>query len=80
VRAIGLTLFRLAGGFVFDKFAVKNTILISVSIFSVFTFLSGLSHNLTMLMIARILDGSGVGMLQPAIVAFLGDILPEKRG
>ena len=78
--AIGLTLFSLAGGFLFDKFSVKNTILISVSIFSVFTFLSGFSHNLTMLMIARILDGIGVGMFQPAIVAFLGDIFPEKRG
>src|SRR5690625_3106243 len=36
-NAIGMAVFSIAGGFLFDKYSVKNIILASVAVFSVFT-------------------------------------------
>ncbi|TCP21074.1 putative MFS family arabinose efflux permease [Scopulibacillus darangshiensis] len=78
--AAGIALFSMVGGFLFDKFSVKYTILLSVAVFSVFTLVSGYAGNLPLLIVARLLVGMGVGMFQPAIIAFLGDLFPEMRG
>ncbi|UOF90982.1 MFS transporter [Fodinisporobacter ferrooxydans] len=77
--AVGMALFSMIGGILFDKFSVKYTILISVTIFAVFTLVSGLARSLATLIIARLLVGIGIGMFQPAIIAFLGDIFPKTR-
>lgn len=78
--AVGIALFSIVGGFLFDKFSVKYTVLLSIAIFAVFTLLSGLANSTALLIIARLLVGVGVGMFQPAIIAFLGDIFPNTRG
>jgi len=78
--AIGLCLFSLLGGFLFNKFSVKYTILSSVALFSVFTVVSGFAGNVITLVLSRLLVGLGIGMFQPAIIALLGDIFPETRG
>ncbi|KAA9029454.1 MFS transporter [Niallia endozanthoxylica] len=79
-QAVGAALFSIVGGFAFDRLSVKNTILISVALFSVFTFVSGFVSSLTLLIIARLFVGIGIGMFQAAILSFLGDIFYEKRG
>ena len=76
----GLAIFSLVGGFLFDKFSVKYVVMIAVSIFAVFTLLTGFPGNLADLFVYRFMVGVGVGMFQPAGVALLGDLFFETRG
>ena len=78
--AIGIAIFSLVGGYLFDRYSVKNTVLISVAVFSIFTFLTGFVTNTPELFIFRLLVGVGVGMFQPSGVALLGDLFFETRG
>lgn len=78
--AVGIAVFSLLGGFSFDRFSVKNTILISVAIFSVATFATGFVTTTPELFATRFVVGIGVGMFQPAGVALLGDLFFETRG
>ena len=78
--AIGIALFSYVGGYLFDHFSVKYTIILSVAIFAVFTVLTGFSTSPAMLFVSRLLVGVGIGMFQPAIIALLGDIFFETRG
>ncbi len=78
--ALGIAIFSIVGGYLFDRFSVKYTIMLSVTIFAVFTVLTGYAATSTTLFLARFLVGIGVGIFQPAIVALLGDIFFETRG
>ena len=78
--AVGIAIFSLLGGFSFDRFSVKNLILISVAIFSVATFATGFVTTTPELFATRFAVGIGVGMFQPAGVAVLGDLFFETRG
>src|SRR5699024_24842 len=77
--SVGIALFSLLGGFLFSRFSAKYTFLLSVGIFSIFTLISGIATNETILLISRLLVGVGIGMFLPTIVAFLGDIFVERR-
>lgn len=78
--ALGIAIFSIVGGYLFDRFSVKYTIMLSVTIFAVFTVTTGFATTSTTLFLARFLVGIGVGIFQPAIVALLGDIFFETRG
>lgn len=78
--ALGIAIFSIVGGYLFDRFSVKYTIMLSVTIFAVFTVLTGYAATSGTLFLARFLVGVGVGIFQPAIVALLGDIFFETRG
>ncbi|WP_393971864.1 MFS transporter [Oxyplasma meridianum] len=78
--AIGIAVFSLLGGFSFDRFSVKNLIIISVAIFSAATFATGFVTTTPELFATRFAVGIGVGMFQPAGVAILGDLFFETRG
>jgi len=78
--ALGIALFSLVGGYLFDKFSVKYTIILSVAVFALFTLLTGFAHDTVVLIGARLLVGIGIGMFQPAILALLGDIFFATRG
>ena len=78
--ALGIAIFSIVGGYLFDRFSVKYTIILSVVIFAVFTIMTGYATSPAMLFLARFLVGIGVGIFQPAIVALLGDIFFETRG
>ncbi|BAB60056.1 transporter [Thermoplasma volcanium GSS1] len=78
--AAGIAIFSLVGGFMFDRFSPKSTVVYSVLLFSIFTILTGYSTNAIELVISRVLVGFGVGMFQSASVSFLGDANPETRG
>ncbi len=78
--ALGIAVFSLVGGYLFDRFSVKYTIILSVLIFTIFTVATGFANSPFTLMISRFLVGVGVGMFQPAIIALLGDIFYETRG
>ena len=68
------------GGYLFDRYSVKNTVILSVLVFSAFTIMTGFVTTTPELFIARLGVGVGVGIFQPAGVALLGDIFYETRG
>ncbi len=78
--ALGIAIFSLVGGYLFDRFSVKYTIMASVVIFALFTVWTGYVSSPAGLFLARMGVGIGVGIFQPAIVALLGDIFFETRG
>ncbi len=78
--ALGIALFSIIGGRLFDKLSVKYTVMVAVGIFSIFTLLTGFVQNLTELFAFRLLVGIGIGLFQPAILTLLGDIFFETRG
>ena len=77
--AIGITIFSLVGGYVFDRITTRNGILISLAIISLFSALTGFASNAYEVVIYRFLVGFGTGMIQPQISAFLGDLRPKIR-
>ncbi|MCL4336680.1 MAG: MFS transporter [Candidatus Thermoplasmatota archaeon] len=77
--AIGITIFSLIGGYVFDRITTRNGILISLAIISLFSSLTGFASNAYEVVIFRFLVGFGTGMIQPQISAFLGDMRPKIR-
>ncbi|MDA8192413.1 MAG: MFS transporter [Thermaerobacter sp.] len=78
--ALGIAIFSMVGGYLFDRFSVKYTIILSVVIFAMFTVATGFATSPAMLFGARFMVGVGIGIFQPAIVALLGDIFFETRG
>lgn len=78
--ALGIAIFSLVGGYLFDTFSVKNTVLLSVAIFAIFTVMTGVAASPLWLFVTRFMVGVGIGIFQPAIVALLGDIFWETRG
>ncbi|MCL4340922.1 MAG: MFS transporter [Candidatus Thermoplasmatota archaeon] len=77
--AAGIAIFSVIGGYIFDKITTRNGIIISLAIISIFSALTGFVTNQYELVIYRFLVGFGTGMIQPEIIAFLGDIRPERR-
>lgn len=75
----GIAIFSVIGGFIFDKISARNGIIISLGIISAFSALTGFVTNEYELVIYRFLVGFGVGMIQPEISAFLGDMRPKER-
>ncbi len=77
--AAGIAIFSIIGGYIFDKITTRNGILISLAIISLFSTLTGFVTNKYELVAYRFLVGFGTGMIQPEIIAFLGDIRPRAR-
>ena len=77
--AAGIAIFSVIGGYIFDKITTRNGIIISLAIISIFSTLTGFVTNQYELVAYRFLVGFGTGMIQPEIIAFLGDIRPERR-
>lgn len=75
----GIAIFSVIGGFIFDKISARNGIIISLGIISAFSALTGFVSNEYELVVYRFLVGFGVGMIQPEISAFLGDMRPRER-
>ncbi len=68
-------------GWLSNQFGRRNILLMSVTGFTVFSFLCGIAPNLPMLIVFRILQGATGGGLQPLSQAILMEAFPpEKRG
>lgn len=77
--AAGIAIFSIIGGYIFDKITTRNGIIISLAIISIFSTLTGFVTNEYELVAYRFIVGFGTGMIQPEIIAFLGDIKPKLR-
>ncbi len=78
--AAGIAIFSIVGGYLFDRFSVKYTVMGSVAFFTLFTLMTGFVNTPAELLGARALVGVGIGVFQPAILALMGDIFFETRG
>lgn len=77
---IGITVFSLFGGYLFDRVSPKLAIVIGLAIFSLFSAMSGYSASALELVIFRTLDGVGVSIFQVSSASYLGEALPITRG
>ncbi|AEJ40254.1 sugar transport permease [Sulfobacillus acidophilus TPY] len=78
--ALGIAVFSMLGGYLFDRTPVKYTVMASILLFAGCTVWTGFVSNPVELWIARLGVGLGVGIFQPAGAALLGDIFWETRG
>ena len=68
-------------GWMADRFGYKRTYALGLSIFTLFSFLCGISWNASSLIAMRVGQGIGGGLLQPIGMAIiLREFPPEKRG
>ena len=64
-----------------DLYGRKKFYLLGMSIFAVGTLYGGLAPTMEHLIVARILQGLGAGMMTPVSIALISDLFPaEKRG
>ena len=73
----------MIGAFIFgifaDKFGKKNGLMVSVFLFSIFTFLCAFAPGSTMFGICRLIAGIGIGGILPNVIAMLSDYAPEGK-
>jgi len=70
-----------ASGWVADHFGYKRTYFFSLFLFTLGSFMCGLSSSLTMLLISRVIQGIGAGFIMPVGMAIVMREFPiEQRG
>jgi EmrB/QacA subfamily drug resistance transporter len=63
--------FLLLGGRAADLFGRRRTLLIGISAFTLFSFLIGISHSVTMLIVLRALQGASAALMSPAALSIV---------
>jgi EmrB/QacA subfamily drug resistance transporter len=76
---VSLAVFIPASGWLGDRFGMKRIFLLALAIFTVASALCGLSQSLSQLVIFRILQGVGGGMLTPVGMAMLFRTFPPAE-
>ena len=68
-------------GWIADRFGYKRTYAVGLAVFTLFSFLCGISWNENSLIVMRIGQGMGGGLLQPLGMAIImREFPPQKRG
>jgi MFS family permease len=71
----------IAGGVLADRVGRARTLMLSVAVYSVFTFLSGLASSYEMLMVFRVFQGIGFGAEWGVGAVLVAELVrPEARG
>jgi EmrB/QacA subfamily drug resistance transporter len=76
---VSLAVWIPASGWVGDRFGTKRTFMVAVSLFTVASALCGLSQSVLELVLFRILQGAGGGMLTPVGMAMLYRAYPPAQ-
>ena len=66
-------------GWLADRYGRKRLFIVSLALFGIGSLFSGLSPNLTFLVIARVLQGLGGGALMPVGMAMIYELFPPDR-
>lgn len=78
---IGYTIVNFPGGFLADRFSPKKILMISLTLWSLFTIVTGMVGSLTALIFVRILFGASEGPLGPSNTKIVSQwMLPRERG
>ena len=76
---LSLSLWIPASGWIGDRIGTRTVYLLALTVFTLASALSGLSHTLAQLTLFRILQGAGGGMLAPVGQAMLYRAFPPER-
>jgi MFS family permease len=76
---VSLAIWIPASGWVGDRFGTKRTFLIAISLFTFASALCGLSQSVLELVLFRVLQGAGGGMLTPVGMAMLYRAYPPAE-
>ncbi|HYH12000.1 MAG TPA: DHA2 family efflux MFS transporter permease subunit [Thermomicrobiales bacterium] len=76
---VSLAVFIPVSGWVGDRFGMKRTFLVALAIFTIASLISGFAQSLPQLVLFRILQGAGGGMLTPVGMAMLYRTFPPQE-
>jgi EmrB/QacA subfamily drug resistance transporter len=76
---LSLAVFVPSSGWIGDRFGTRRTFLVALALFTVASALCGLSGSLTELVIFRVLQGAGGGLIVPVGQAMLFRTFPAER-
>jgi EmrB/QacA subfamily drug resistance transporter len=76
---VSLAVFIPASGWLGDRFGGKRVLLVAILVFTVGSVLCGLAHDMTQLVVARIFQGAGGGMMAPVGMAMLFRVFPPAE-
>jgi EmrB/QacA subfamily drug resistance transporter len=76
---VSLAVFIPLSGWLGDRYGTRKTFLVALSVFTVASLLSGFAQSLTQLVLYRILQGVGGGMLMPVGMAMLYRTFPPQE-
>src|SRR3984885_5980358 len=76
---VSLAVFIPASGWLGDRFGGKRVLLAAITVFTVGSVLCGVAQNMTELVLARVLQGAGGGMMAPVGMAMLFRVFPPSE-
>jgi len=76
---VSLAVFIPASGWMGDHFGGKRVLLAAIGVFTIGSALCGLAHNETQLVVFRVLQGAGGGMMAPVGMAMLYRVFPPAE-
>jgi len=76
---VSLAVFIPASGWLGDRFGGKRVLLIAIAVFTVGSVLCGVAQNMTELVVFRVLQGAGGGMMAPVGMAMLYRVFPPSE-
>ena len=76
---VSLAVFIPASGWLGDRFGGKRVLLIAIVVFTVGSALCGLAQNMTELVLFRVVQGAGGGMMAPVGMAMLYRVFPPAE-
>jgi EmrB/QacA subfamily drug resistance transporter len=76
---VSLAVFIPASGWLGDRFGGKRVLLVAIVVFTLGSVLCGLAQNMTELVVFRVLQGAGGGMMAPVGMAMLYRVFPPAE-
>src|ERR1022692_4133627 len=76
---VSLAVFIPASGWLGDRFGGKRVLMSAIVVFTLGSVLCGLAQNLTELVLFRVIQGAGGGMLAPVGMAMLFRVFPPSE-
>ena len=76
---VSLAVFIPASGWLGDRFGGKRVLLVAIAVFTIGSVLCGLAQNMTQLVVFRVLQGAGGGMMAPVGMAMLFRVFPPAE-
>jgi EmrB/QacA subfamily drug resistance transporter len=76
---VSLAVFIPASGWMGDRFGGKRVLMTAIAVFTLGSVLCGLSQNISELVLSRVLQGAGGGMMAPVGMAMLFRVFPPAE-
>jgi EmrB/QacA subfamily drug resistance transporter len=76
---VSLAVFIPASGWLGDRFGGKRVLLVAITVFTLGSALCGLAQNMTELVVFRVVQGAGGGMMAPVGMAMLYRVFPPAE-